>query len=119
VREAVILEGSFTRHLKRKLEAHPLLKSAVVWKHADRFSAGIPDLSVSIGARTIWFEIKVKPRELTKLQRYYLARLNSGASLIIAEHNGKSASLTVGEYVSPRLLMDGLVECIVRRCCDV
>lgn len=34
------------------------LPFAVVFKHADRITAGMPDISVTLGQRTIWLEAK-------------------------------------------------------------
>lgn len=72
-----MLEGAFCRKLKRALEA--ALPDAVVLRHVDAFTGGIPDLSVSRGARTLWIEIKRHKEKTTKLQTHTLKRFKSGA----------------------------------------
>jgi len=34
------------------------MSSAVVFKHADRVTSGVPDISVTWGGRTVWLEVK-------------------------------------------------------------
>jgi hypothetical protein len=50
-------ENQLTAELARKVRA--LLPGADVTKHADFMTAGVPDLSVTLGDRTSWFEAKV------------------------------------------------------------
>lgn len=106
-------ESQFTRKLLAELGKHPALKQAVIWKHADRFTAGVPDFSVSIGKHTLWIECKMSPKVPTKLQRYYLDRLRDGAIVVIARDNGRNATLWRGlEFeIYP---FNELVEAIVR-----
>ena len=52
---------------------------AVVYRHEDHFTAGIPDLSVTLPPRTVWIEVKFANRrkaEPTKLQALALRRLD-------------------------------------------
>lgn len=49
-------ESTYTQDLLAKIRAkHP---EWVVLKHCDRFTKGIPDLSVSNGLKTLWLEVK-------------------------------------------------------------
>jgi hypothetical protein len=50
-------ESDFTRKLKKRLEE--MMSYAVIWKHADMFTKGIPDLSVTVDHRTTWIENKL------------------------------------------------------------
>lgn len=68
-------ESKFTREIMKKLRAHPALKDGVVFKHNDFYTAGIPDLSITINSQTTWFELKVEPGVPTKLQQFYLDKL--------------------------------------------
>jgi Holliday junction resolvase len=87
-----MLEGEFTRKLKSALERRA--QSWVVVKHCDRFSRGIPDLSVSQGSMTLWIEVKMDPEMPTKIQGYYLRKLHHGGALVCASHDGKMAMFT-------------------------
>jgi len=60
-----VTEATLTRALVKVLRAG--LPGAVVIKHADRFTAGVPDLSVTWGGRTTWLEVKyANPRLLSR-----------------------------------------------------
>ena len=80
-----MLEGEFSRKLLKALREHPALAEAVVWKHADRFNAGFPDVTITIGKHTEFFELKIHPNRPTKLQEYYLRRLGAGGHLVTVE----------------------------------
>lgn len=68
-----------TRLVKRLRQAFP---NAVVIKHADNFTGGVPDLSVTLGGRTWWVEVKVGDeladclRHVTTLQRRTMNQLH-------------------------------------------
>lgn len=53
------------------------LPTAVVYRHEDRFSAGVPDISVSWNGRTSWWEVKwAHPGfECGKVQHIMMLRL--------------------------------------------
>lgn len=70
-------EADFQSKLRRALQAR--LPKAVIWKYADRFTAGIPDLSVTHEGRTTWLELKVNNGKLTKLQFIMLERVRGFA----------------------------------------
>ena len=72
-------ESEFTTKLLSALRRHPVLASSVIWKLNDRTTAGIPDFLVVFNGRTTFWEVKVLPRQLTKLQAYFINRLNAGA----------------------------------------
>src|SRR5208282_3563412 len=57
-------EAQLVRRIKTFLEEN-LAGPVLVWKHADRITAGIPDLSISYRTRTVWVEVKM----LDKLDR--------------------------------------------------
>lgn len=67
-------ESQFQSKLRRALQAR--LPKAVIWKHNDRFTAGIPDLSVTHEGRTTWLELKVNQRAVTLLQQIMLKRVH-------------------------------------------
>ena len=50
-------EATLTRELLRVLERK--LSGAVIIKHADRFTVGIPDASVTWAGTTSWLEVKL------------------------------------------------------------
>ena len=64
------------------------MPGAVVFRHEDRFTAGIPDISVTWAGITTWWEVKYSPigrnSTVTKLQGYTLEQLSrqSTAGLI-------------------------------------
>ena len=71
-----VRESQFQSRLLKALRLHPALQDAVIFKHSDRFNTGVPDFSVTTReGRTTWWELKVAPNRLTKIQQYYLAKL--------------------------------------------
>lgn len=56
-----------------------VMPGAVVYKHADQFTAGIPDLSVTANGKTAWIEVKYdRPRSKSRVsaaQRIAIAAL--------------------------------------------
>jgi hypothetical protein len=85
-------ESLLTRQLMKKLRAE--LPTFVVLKHADGWTSGVPDVSVTGNGRTTWLEVKlVELRGIieTKLQRFQMERL---------ERNGGTA-FYVMYYTSP------------------
>lgn len=67
-------EAEFTYKLTSKLRK--LLPEATVFKHADGYTAGIPDFSLTIHGRTSWVEVKLitnkkifEPLQLATLKR--------------------------------------------------
>lgn len=88
-------ESQWTARLLNKLRKHPSLAQAVVWKHMNMYSRGIPDFSVTIGARTHWYEVKLQTNKLTEIQQYYVDRIGpQGAFVIVVAHDGKAATIT-------------------------
>lgn len=53
-------EAQFTRALVHDLRQ--VLDRTVIFKHNDRLTAGVPDLSVTYHGRTTWLEVKHLPR---------------------------------------------------------
>lgn len=49
-----------TDHTSRLRTAHP---TWVVLKHCDRFTSAIPDISVSLGTKTVWVEYKLLKKD--------------------------------------------------------
>jgi hypothetical protein len=71
-----VTESQFQAKLLRALRAHPALKDAEVWKMSDRFRRGVPDVVIVMpNGRVTWWELKVAPNKLTKIQSYYLTKL--------------------------------------------
>ena len=83
-----MLEGKFTQKLLKALRSAPELHEAVIWKHSDWITAGVPDFSVTINGLTTWFEVKVAPNVPTKLQAYYLEKLQPRAYLVTVSKFG-------------------------------
>lgn len=108
-------ESAFTRKLLRALRSHTVLKDAVIFKHADRFSAGIPDFSVTVNGRTTWWEVKVNPNQPTKLQSYFLTKLGSSAFLIKVGKDGKWVQVFNAPYGWVDNF-DNMVNHIARKC---
>jgi len=75
-------ESKFTREIMKSLREHQLLKDAVIFKHNDFYTAGIPDLTITINGLTTWFELKVAPGQPTKLQQFFLDKLYPRAFVI-------------------------------------
>ncbi len=61
------------------LRAELLPRGGIVYRHEDTFTGGMPDLSASLGGRSVWAEFKLdrpgKRSLLTALQRDALTRL--------------------------------------------
>ena len=62
-----------------KVKVQKYLKSigAFYFKHSDRFSAGVPDLSVVYNGRTIWIELKTNIGRVSKMQKFYIDAINN------------------------------------------
>jgi hypothetical protein len=75
-------ESAFTRKLLKDLRARLVPRGAVLYKHNDFYTAGVPDFTITIGGRTTWWEIKVAPNTPTKLQQHFLDRLAPVAFII-------------------------------------
>jgi len=75
-RGAIVNEQTLKRGLMREL--HTALPEAVAIRHEDRYTHGIPDLSVSLGQKTSWWEIKLAAPDCESrgVQRYLCTRLN-------------------------------------------
>jgi hypothetical protein len=98
------------------LRSHAALRDcAWIQKHADHYSAGVPDFSVSIKERTIWFEVKIGKNNPTKLQAWTLKRLGVAGVFIRASYRGNYAWLNDNDYLE----FPALVDKIVQRCLDV
>lgn len=69
-------EGKFTAKLLKHLRQ--AMPEAVIFKHADKYTAGIPDFSITLDGITTWWEVKRYPRPLDKIQRETLRRLQYG-----------------------------------------
>jgi|SRR6266850_4298758 len=111
-------ESTFCRKLLRALRSHAALRGAVIWKLNDRTTSGIPDFVVTTReGRTTWWEVKVAPNDLTKIQHYYLAKLRFSWAVMFL----KSGSVTIRPQGVPVNHFWGFVaavEEIVRRCVD-
>lgn len=70
-------ETQFTSKLVRALKDH-LGPDFVIFKHADGYTAGIPDISISFGQRTLWIEAKLKnnPKIFEPLQIAMLRKMD-------------------------------------------
>lgn len=86
--------------LKRKLvdalkEAMP---GAVIFRHEDRFTAGIPDLSVTYADRTVWVEVKYsrpgKSAKVSGAQRLILSRLMKHGRMLLLTYDDRDGTQT-------------------------
>lgn len=110
-------ESQFQAKLLGRLRAHSALrKRAVIYKYADRYSAGIPDFSISLGYRTLWFECKMYGNVPTKLQDYYLQRLGDAAAVITCSKDGREMLISPIESLVGWMSLEQLVAEIVTRC---
>lgn len=66
-------EASVARSLIKALKVE--MPGSVVIKHADQFTSGIPDLSVTWSGRTVWLELKVTPVKSKGIQHLTACRL--------------------------------------------
>ena len=70
-------EAGLKGQLAKSLRAE--LPGAVVYRHEDSFTAGIPDLSVTWRGRTVWVEVKLdrpgRKARVTEAQHQALAQL--------------------------------------------
>lgn len=107
-------ENAFTRKLLRALRSHAALRDAYIAKHNDISTGGIPDFSVSIGAKTIWAEVKRYPNKPTKLQWATILKLDVGC-LLITDHRNGSIGLWQASKPATVVSFDELVEEIARR----
>ena len=73
-------------YLKKRLREAlaEVMPDCVVIRHEDKFSAGVPDLSVTWAGRTAWVEVKYartgRPARTTALQDLMLKRLASAGA---------------------------------------
>ena len=69
--------------LKRGLmaEIKRVFPASVPLRHEDRFTSGIPDISLSLGGKTSWWEVKLAdPQCKSKgIQQYLCQRLNAAS----------------------------------------
>lgn len=70
-------EKTLTNALLKTLRKE--LPEAVIFKHADQVTAGIPDISVTYEGITIWFELKYVKTKIhsRELQHYTMLRLQN------------------------------------------
>ena len=79
-------EATLKRNLVKSIKS--TMPGAVVFRHEDQFTAGIPDISVTWAGITTWWEVKYSPigrsSKPTQLQGYTLDQLSrqSTAGLI-------------------------------------
>jgi hypothetical protein len=70
-----VTEASLKRGLVAAIK--DAMPGAVVFRHEDKFTGGIPDLSVTWNGRTVWIEVKRAGEPVTALQRVTLARIRA------------------------------------------
>jgi hypothetical protein len=96
-------EASVTQDLLKHLKA--ALPGAVIFKIADRFTTGIPDICVNCKGRTIWLEVKLLKKGSyfmtcsPALQQLTMARLHGQvqgrAWYVIYDARGRQKAVTV------------------------
>lgn len=71
-------EAALTRKfLKRWAERYPM---AVIFKHNDRTTSGIPDATITLEGSTLWLECKREDTPVTALQKLTMRRLDRASS---------------------------------------
>ena len=75
-------ESEWTSHLLTKLRVAAVMKEAVVYKHNDWSTKGIPDFSISLAGHTSWWEVKRVGKFPTKIQYHYLKLLAPAAFVL-------------------------------------
>ena len=72
-------EATCKAALCRLLRESVVPRGGVVYRHEDTFTGGIPDISVNLGGRTLWVEVKLdkpgRPGRVTALQEAALLSL--------------------------------------------
>ena len=109
-----MLEGAFTRELIKRLRSHAALRDAYIVKHANPFTAGVPDFSVSIGRTTLWCEVKRHHQNPTKLQWHTIKKLEDG-SAVIWFNSDKLAFVYWNDITTDWMTMSELCAWIARR----
>lgn len=110
-------ESVYQAKILLALRTHPILKDAVIWKFTDRFNGGIPDFCVIWQGHTTWWEVKVAPRKLTKLQEHYIKKIGIAAHVITRVRSDNYIG-GAGKFFGT-CEIDELVSEIVRRCVNV
>lgn len=89
-------EATLTRSLVQKLRALP---GAIVFKHSDGRTAGIPDLSVNYLKRTTWIEVKfANPKIITRgIQSLTIARLERCAIVYYVVYDKRENKIFIVE----------------------
>jgi hypothetical protein len=91
-------EATLKRRLVKELERE--MRGAVVIRHEDHFTGGIPDLSVTWEGTTTWIEVKYdRPgarAKVTPLQKRMLRRLSRhGSAVLLTYMSRKDGSMDV------------------------
>ena len=75
-RGVTVTEVTVRRDLKKALQAR--LPNAMILRHEDLYTSGIPDLSISYAGKTSWWEIKyADPHcKTTRIQQHTCTQLN-------------------------------------------
>lgn len=111
-------ESQFTAKLLKRLREHELLSRAVIWKHCNQFTRGVPDFSITVSTRTHWYEVKKFGNAPTEIQNYYLNRIGPLAAFVITIHSdGKRALISPLEalgYLTVAELTEEIVARILR-----
>jgi hypothetical protein len=76
-RGATVTEATVSRQLIRHL--HTELPDALPLRHEDKFTKGVPDLSISLAGHTSFWELKYADPDIqsSKLQRYMCQQLDT------------------------------------------
>jgi predicted HAD superfamily Cof-like phosphohydrolase len=98
------------------------IPSAVIFRHEDQFTGGIPDMSVTAHGSSVWVEVKWKRGKLTPLQRHTLERIGNGA-MAVSYLEGKRAGRQTGieffshgrsqNYIKPGWDHEWVADCIL------
>lgn len=111
-------ESKFTGELLKALRA--MMPDAVVLKHTDLFTGGIPDFSVTIDRKTTWFEVKMNNNVPTELQEAVLLRLHRAYVITYDEFRHCGAIEWINKHGKAMLFVRGtkqeLLQEIIKLC---
>lgn len=82
--------------LRKRLEP----KGAVIFKHNDFYTSGVPDFTITIDGRTTWWEAKLAPNTPTKLQAYYLKALGSAGYVITYDDHARLVIIQWKDHIN-------------------
>lgn len=94
-------EATCKAALCKLLRASVVPRGGIVYRHEDTFTGGIPDISVNLGGRTVWAEVKLsRPGRRSKVTALQHAALTALCGVLVeyAVDKGGNLSATVSDF---------------------